>query len=61
MTFVEGDGFDCQSGSRLSEKDLAACCLGIVLIMTAAVGRPSLLQAAPFPGLRSRILQEWRG
>lgn len=58
MAFVEGDGFDCQSGSRLSEKDLAACCLGIVLIMTAAVGRPSLLRAhhSLVSGLES-----WRG
>lgn len=61
MAFVEGDGFDCQSERRLSERDLAACCLGIVLIMTAAVGRPSLLRVASFPGLRSRILQEWIG
>lgn len=32
--------------------------VGIVLIMTTAVGRPSLMWVAPFPALRSRIVPE---
>lgn len=34
--------------------------VGVVLIMTTDVGRPSVMWVAPFPGFRSKIVQHWR-